>query len=321
MVPTCAVFAQGNTVPDGPGPMVSLQLENDVAVGEDGGYTSGIRASLFPRQHSTPDFIADMIRPVSLVADRDQDLPYSISIEQLMFTPEDVSNPEFPPEDRPFAGWLNLTGSAFAISDSQLERWQLGVGVVGPASLAEQSQKATHTLTAQTQPVGWESQLPNEPTLQLGWDRQWRIPIPYRPGGLSLEVSPMLGGAVGNAVTGVEAGSFIRLGDNIPLDFGPPRLRSLAGGSAFFRPQQGFGWYLYAGAAGRYKAHDIFLDGSLFQDTDSVDKEPFIGQGFFGAAFHQGPARLVLTGVLETDAFEQQDDATLFGAASLSWQF
>ena len=70
--------------------------------------------------------------------------------------------------------------------------------------------------------MGWDTQIPNEPTLQPGWDRQWRISNTRVDDGLLIEAAPTVGATVGNAVTGAKVGGFIRIGENIPLDFGPP---------------------------------------------------------------------------------------------------
>ena len=301
-------------------PIFVTQFENDLFAGQDRGYTNGISFSVIPDKGETPDSIAALIKPMTSLATPDQALPYSVSVEQLIFTPDDITDPELPPDDRPYAGWLNITANSFVVQDNHLERWQIGLGIVGPSSLAEESQKSVHSLTGADDPVGWETQLPDEPTLQLGWDRQWRIR--NRPGndGVVLEVAPTVGATVGNAVTGAELGGFIRVGENIPLDFGPPRLGSLAGGSGLFQPEEGFGWYIYMGAAAQYTAHDIFLDGSLFQDTPSVSRDPVKAQAFVGFACYHGPTRIAFTHVRETRAFDRQDAPGRFGAVSLSWR-
>jgi hypothetical protein len=312
-LPAMAMGAAANNAP-----IFVTQFENDLFAGQDQGYTNGMSFSIIPDRSETPGPVADLIRPLSSMAGTDNAMPYSLSLEQLIFTPQDITDPAFPPEDRPYAGWLNLTTSSFVIDDNRLERWQLGIGVVGPASLAEQSQKSVHSVTGADEPVGWDSQLPNEPTLQLGWDRQWRLP--YQTDGLLIEVAPTVGVTVGNAVTGAEAGGFIRVGNNIPVDFGPPRLRSLAGGSGLFIPEEGFGWYVYAGVSAQVTAHEIFLDGSLFQDTASVDRDPHRGQAYFGFACYHGPTRIAFTQVVESASFDAERGTSRFGAVSLSWR-
>ena len=81
------------------------------------------------------------------------------------------------------------------------------------------------------------------------------------PGELEFNVVPRISGSIGNVLSYVSLGCAVRCGYNIPRNFGPPNLikgiRTMdakrTGGK--FRP------YPFAGAEGRYVAHNIFLDG------------------------------------------------------------
>jgi len=121
--------------------------------------------------------------------------------------------------------------------------------------------------------------------------------------------------------TYANAGMMLRLGQRLPLDYGPPRIQPSLPGSGFFVPQDGFGWYLFAGVEGRAVARNIFLDGNTFRDSRSVDKEPLVGDLQFGIALTWRNVRLSYTHVLRTREFETQDEADNFGAFSLSVRF
>jgi len=115
-------------------------------------------------------------------------------------------------------------------------------------------------------------------------------------------------------------GGFLRLGENIPVDFGPQRIRALAGGSGYYKPTQLFGWYVYGGVAGTYEPHNIFLDGSLFQSTPEVDKNDVFGQAYVGFACYHGPTRLGLTLVSESERFDAHPESGVFGAFNVTWR-
>src|SRR3546814_7476739 len=68
----------------------------------------------------------------------------------------------------------------------------------------------------------------------------------------------------------------LRLGEDLPSDYGPPRLRPALPGSDYFRPSDWFGWHLFVGAEGRLMVRNIFLDGNTFEDSHSVDKYPLV---------------------------------------------
>lgn len=299
-----------------------FQMENDAFAGQDNGYTNGFRAMVIPGTAHAPSWLrhtAAWLTPLE-PSDTGPESPWSWSISQVMFTPNNIENPSFPPADRAYAGWLKASASVFTMTRTDLERFRISVGTVGPASGAEQSQKQVHQALGADRPVGWDRQLPNEPTLQLSYDHQWRM---IRHGtDLVLEVTPTFGTTLGNARAGVEAGGFVRVGDNISVDFGPQRINSLAGGSGYYKPAQGFGWYIYAGIAGHFQPHNIFLDGSLTQSTPGIEvaRDLWLGQIYAGFACYHGPARVGLVVLRETERFDNQAREGRFGALTVSWR-
>src|SRR3546814_12873912 len=88
--------------------------------------------------------------------------------------------------------------------------------------------------------------------------------------------SDLIGGALGNVYTYGAGGVTLRLGEDLPSDYGPPRLRPALPGSDYFRPSDWFGWYLFVGAEGRLMVRNIFLDGNTFEDSHSADKYPLV---------------------------------------------
>jgi hypothetical protein len=269
---------------------------------------------------NAPEPLLDVATALSPLSSSDGALPWSFTLSQLMFTPRDISEPEFPPEDRPYAGWLNASLSVFSLASDRLERFRIGLGVVGPSSGAEQVQKQIHEMVGANQPEGWDRQVPDEATLQLSYDRQWRVPL--FNGGLDWELLPGAGISAGNALLGAEVGAVIRVGQNIPLDFGPPRLRSLAGGSAYHGSSTGFGWFVYGGFAYQYINHDITLDGSIFSDEGPyVSRKDSRRQYYLGAAVFTGDVRFALATALESRAFAAQNGNSRYGGMTVSWRW
>ncbi len=298
-----------------------FEYENDAFVGRDGGYTNGMQLTYIAGDRPPPPWLLAAARFFPAMPSPDDDAPWSWSIGQYMFTPHDIDEPAFPPDDRPYAGWLNSTFNIGRIDGKRLDRFRVGLGVIGPASMAETTQRGIHNLIGTNEPLGWERQLRNEATLQISYDRHWRHDTGYRPHGRVLEIAPTAGFTAGNALIGAELGGFVRWGRNLPVDFGPPRLTRFAGGSGYFRPTGGSGWYLYSGVAGQYTPHNIFLDGSFFRGGPSVIRDPWLGEIYFGFALYNGSTRLVYTQVIQSRAFEGQPARDDFGAVSLSWRY
>src|SRR3546814_15174227 len=91
-----------------------------------------------------------------------------------MYTPDDVALRNPPLDDRPYAGWLYGSVGLIAETGRRLDQLELTLGVVGPASLAEQTQKLIHEITDSQEPRGWDTQLENEPGGVLHYTRSRR---------------------------------------------------------------------------------------------------------------------------------------------------
>jgi lipid A 3-O-deacylase len=169
------------------------------------------------------------------------------------------------------------------------------MGMVGPASMAENLQTFWHSSLGLHVPEGWDNQLHNEPGVVLYYEQALRLGKSRPFNGLKVDAVPHFGGALGNVYTYGAAGFTVRLGSNLDDDFGPPRIRPSLPGSGFFRPQNGLSWYLFAGMEGRAVLRNIFLDGNTFTDSHSVDKKPLVGDLQAGLVFQWSRFRFSYT--------------------------
>src|SRR3546814_12695699 len=65
----------------------------------------------------------------------------SYAVGQNMYTPDDVALRNPPLDDRPYAGWLYGSVGLIAETGRRLDQLELTLGVVGPASPAEQTDR------------------------------------------------------------------------------------------------------------------------------------------------------------------------------------
>ncbi|RKZ05838.1 DUF2219 domain-containing protein, partial [bacterium] len=253
----------------------------------------------------------------------DSALRASWSLGQNLYTPEDIKTTELIEDDRPYAAWLYFAAGLIADTRRSLDIVEFSVGMVGPAALGEPLQKWVHSVIDSPEPRGWHNQLSNEPTLQIFYERNWRRPwTPAWLGavGLTSDVTPHLGGALGNVFIHAGGGGTIRLGTDLPADYGAPRMRPSLPGSEFFVPSKRISAYLFAGLEARAVARNIFLDGNTFASSHSVEKFPFVGDFQGGLAVVILDMRLSFTYVFRTREFMLQDDADKFGAIALSFR-
>jgi hypothetical protein len=312
--------------PPDPSSFVTLQFDNDFFGGNDRHFTNGMRAAYLSPEGAVPLLIrkAGEVLPLFHAS---QNMRFSFSIGQNIYTPTDISQSDPPTDDRPYAGWL-YTGFGLVSEDGVWQdKLELDVGMVGPYSLAQETQTEWHRVFGFQQPKGWKYQIKNEPGFALYYEKSRRslyelplqgiIPIEN----LGVDITPHVGLALGNVMTYGAAGFTARFGDDLPADFGPPKIRPNLPGSDFFQPNDSFGWYLFGGLEGRVVARNIFLDGNTFQSSRSVDKNPVVADFQAGAAITFWRARISYTHIWRTPEYISQDAFDNFGSVALSMRF
>jgi len=204
----------------------------------------------------------------------------------------------------------------------------LDIGVVGPLSYAQEAQRLIHDMRDLDHPNGWDNQLHNELGFTLAYERMWRWPKHERRSGFDWEVLPHAGAAVGTVKTYANLGAEIRVGLNLPDDFGTAAIGSSATTSTPVDGPQGadrswfdLGLYLFARADGRAVGRNIFLDGNTFRDSPSVGHNPFVADISIGAAVNIKNTKLAYAFVYRTKEFREQPEAQVFGTVSLNWTF
>ncbi len=294
-----------------------VEYENDIFAGEDRYYTSGVRLSRIATAREAPSWLESIAVRFPGFEDATA-LPYSLSIGHNMYTPADIVNPELPPDDRPYAAWLHMKFSTGTLHPKGADRVRVGLGIVGPAALGKQIQRGVHRAIDTDMPTGWDTQLKNEPTLLLGYDRFRRIVDWAKPDRFGMDVSLLGGMTLGNAHTHATIGSFLRLGHNLPDDFGPPRITPAVSGSGFFVPESTRSWYVFVGSEGRLVGRDLFIEGNTIGGRDGVDARRMVGELFGGLVYTQGRFRAAYTHVWRSREFEGQLAAQDYGALSVS---
>src|SRR5690606_24877280 len=278
---------------DGKGTL-SISLDNDLfGAGSDSHYTHGTEITYVSNTYQPP-YIEDMAKATGIHSDGD-DLRFGISLGQLMFTPDDISRTDPILDDRPYAGWLYLSGGMYSESRRggirSIDKLELIIGVVGPESRADQMQKAVHEVTDSEEPMGWENQLDNEATIDVAYQHEWVLPIVDN----HVDIIPMVAATLGTSQRYAATGFTMRFGRGLDADSGPPLIRPTASASQYCQPRQNFYVSVFAGAHGRYVGHSIFLDGNRNGDSLSVDKKEWVGEGQAGLVLGWSNWRVALT--------------------------
>ena len=337
----------------------TLRLENDLFTGTDRNYTNGVALSMVSRDLQgalRPECLSQPIAwytrfigwadPEFWRDSGTQSASQNIVVRfgQSMYTPEDKTRTDLISDDRPYAGLLYL-GLAWnrrvhpqAASYEMLDVRELTLGVIGPWSLAEQSQDLVHRVRGIDRFRGWDNQLRNEPAFQMAMERKFKS---YTEGavrpGWSSDVIGSYALRIGNIETAASTGMELRAGWNIPNDFGSYPIRP----GAENRPPSGVsdlrrtepqsarapkpGAHAFLNLEAKAVAWDFSLDGNLFRHSHHVSRRPWVAQAAIGISSQWIVAghgvRLAVMRVWRTREFDQQIGHHAFGSIALSMEF
>ncbi len=315
---------------------LNLYLENDLFGETDRHYTNGIRVSCvspdlssYLDDPSLPDWVSTTNRKLrffhGLKDEEDLERNLVISFGQLMFTPTDKFASELLQDDRPYAGFSYLGFAYHTRDDEQLDSLEMNVGMVGPYSLAEESQNFIHDIRGIDKFEGWNNQLHNELGLQFVYEHKHRFKLnqhwPHQ------DFIAHSGISLGNVATYINFGGEYRIGWQLPEDFGTAAVRPGGDNSAPGRGDARYckrwicGLHAFVSLDSRLVARDIFLDGNTFDDSHSVDRRPAVADAAIGFSFLVDGWKISYAKVFRTREFEEQQDPNQYGSLSISYSF
>lgn len=135
-------------------------------------YTNGIHYAWSYRRSATPPPAFQWVREFGkLVGVRSGTGEPTAAgfIGQNMYTPKEISLTTQQLNDRPYAGMLTAGIGSFAYLGDAHRALELRLGVVGPASMAEELQTGFHKLIRDEPPLGWDFQVRPRLAMQASW--------------------------------------------------------------------------------------------------------------------------------------------------------
>jgi hypothetical protein len=317
LLATTATAAVAEPLAD-PNHTVTIQIENDsTRPGSDNYYTSGERIAYTSPTGLVPGPLAAFGH--LLLGEGQQ--RFALEVSQNIFTPLDDKAVNPPLNDRPYSAVLMGTISLIQDTDTTRTALALGLGVIGPDAQGKEVQNGFHGAIGQGSVGGWNTQIGNQPVIQLTADRTWRMPLGGF-GGLESDVLPSVSVGAGTFRIYGQAGATVRLGQGLQSDFGAPRIRPGLTGTDAYVQTQPFAWYVFAGLDGQAVAWDETLDGLPFATSRHVTKEPVVGEAQFGFTVMAFGARFTAMQVLQSNEFVHQRNGLFqFSSASISIKF
>jgi lipid A 3-O-deacylase len=232
--------------------------------------------------------------------------------------------------DRPYAGWLY--GGGFwqrgGDPDEQgrstvLDHFEFNLGIVGPSSLAEDTQKWFHERTGDPQPVGWDTQIHDEIAFDFIYRRKWNVPL-FRDGNFEGQFIPQAGFTLGTLHRQAEAALQVRIGWDLPDDFGVGRIDDVRAYTNL-RSEKNSSFYFFGRVDGRAVEHNLFIEGNTWRkSTLTAEAEPLVGLASFGFAAQLGEhVEITYAQTYLTHEYENQPGADGYGAVAITfnWNF
>lgn len=288
-------------------------------------YTNGIAVSLSHQAKWAADIAPFVPFHENFEGDPSTRYGAGYTVGQLMFTPENPFLRRRINNDRPYAGYLYAGVYWQRSNDFTQDHIQLDLGLVGPSTGADDNQDWIHKMVGDEQFNGWDNQLQDEVTFQFYIRKKWRfdlggIDVDEMEDAVRFQVIPQVGVALGTVYRHIDGGATLRIGYNLPNDFGPGRLADL--GTAASTPNKGFAIYGYLRGTVRAVEHNLFLEGLTFHEgSHSVDEEPVVGELQAGLAASYRWDKISIEGTysqtFQTREFELQDGSHGFGALTL----
>lgn len=280
--------------------IIRFELDNDMVWDSDSNFSNGVSLQYYTKVYSSWDD-SDAFALYKWVGNtipglnpQDSVVRYGHSIGQNMITPEDITNPNPPDGDLPYAGTLSYTANWQRFNEDNGANFQVTLGILGKASLAEQAQKFVHNdLEAGDPPEGWDTQRDSEPVFNTGYqyhmrlahfgtyDNQWAG---------QFEVAPAF--SLGNIYTAAELEAGFRFGWNMSKGFAvmaAPPIRGFHHAMEITKPAHVSPHSIdfFIGARGTALLYSVFYDGSFITSDDrDVERDDFIAAALLSINYH-----------------------------------
>ena len=260
--------------------------ENDSFFKTDRFYTNGVQLSIKRSRDRRGDMAKAITRRACawLSCEDSVFLTSQTNYGQLMYTPQDITIAAPQPQDRPWAGLLYVEHAYSLLSPDQrtLTTLSAQVGVTGPASLSEESQKLFHKIMDRPEPRGWHNQIGGSLALMASAERRTALDSLSLalPGDVQLNTAGYWRLAAGNTMTYAAAGLAVVVGKDLPpVSPPPPGIGNKLVQDAFGTTTCMLKWLqctAFAVVETRLVGRNIFLDGRLWRDDPQVRRRKVV---------------------------------------------
>lgn len=306
---------------------LSLFFANDLFAGNDDGYTAGfgfVWTTGDVAGYTDGNIFKELVKFFSFlptVGNEGYTNYFQLAFGWEIYTPKDIFTPDPPPGSDPYAGVLFLDSTVLSRRRDALHALTLRLGLVGPATGAQQIQEWFHEITRSPIPQGWDTQLGNELLLNVNYQYFRRL---YRntTGKLGYDFEVTGGGGFGNYFIGAQGGCQGRLGARLPDTMGAaPSLGRFDALVGLPPPGRRAFLYVFADARAILAARFLPIDGNTFQASRSGERDELTAAVTTGLVVGYGRLLLTWSFTLIGSPVPQGGTRDDFGTVTLSFHF
>ena len=317
----CALFSVPSV-----GGTLGISWDNDLLTGSDKGYTNGVRASYLTtsaeKNHSCQLCLAKKARnqlsPMPGIGGSNSQHALVLTITQLMITPENIEarSPQF--NDIPYTGYLSGRAGLWSWTPDRITGYGMLLGVVGPESYAEESQKQVHRITGSTDPNGWDNQLGTDVIAGLGATRAQRFYSDANPEEIEHDMGWVASLRASNFISDARLGLSWRMGSHLPTNFIPDYAGiSSSIGLPGALNASGSGWSVFAGVMAQWIPYS-YIDEKA--ENYQYDQKALVGHAGVGAGWHTPGFQATLSVRTTSSQNKTNKEPLSFGTISFTWQ-
>ncbi len=243
---------------------------------------------------------------------------FNIDLSQEIYTPKDrTATPD--KFDRPYAGYLYLSLGISNRNNEVQEHLWLNLGVVGPYSFAKEVQNFVHNYISNDYLLlGWDTQISNEFAFNLYYQITRKFTL-YNGNIISSDFLLNSDTAVGNVDIHLGVDMRFRVGYNLHVDFGVPKINTSYKASPV--SSDDFTLYWFIGAGGRLVGRNLFIEGNTFSSGTNLKLNPFIYDFETGVAAAYKGFRFSYVFTLKSKEFRTQKNNLSYGSILLELSF
>lgn len=305
--------------------LLNVAWDNDLLTGSDRGYTNGLMISYLTASAQEQDSRSSgIVRAAKNALDflpgltpSGQQQALAFSLRQLMVTPANIAVTPPDTNDLPYAGYLSTSATLWSWNADTITGYGAHLGVIGPESGAEASQKWVHKLTGSEEPKGWDFQLGTDVVGGVQGAHARKLFQHGSPDELQQDIALIGSATLSSFRTFLRVGSVWRTGHNLPVNFVPDYASTASTiGLPGALDSNAPGWSVFIGV-GLDVVPYSYLDknSAPYRFNESLIQ----GQAGIGATMHWDKLQLSLIARATTGGEETNKDNFSFGSISVTW--